>query len=68
MSTQETRMAVGTIDALIVTYDPEKHILLVGRKTPGQFPDVVNAFAGEDADYIYKRLLLKKADDEHSES
>lgn len=48
------------IDALIVTYDPDKHIVLVGRKTAGQFPDIVNAFEGEDADYIYRRLLIKK--------
>lgn len=69
MSMQETRVAVGTIDALIVTYDPEKHILLVGRKTKGQFPDVINAFQGADADDIYKQLtFVKKADDEHSES
>lgn len=57
------------IDALIVTYDPDKHILLVGRKTPGQFPDIVNAFEGADADDIYKQLtFVKKAEDEHSES
>lgn len=69
MSMQETRAAVGTIDALIVTYDPEKHILLVGRKTKRQFPDVINAFQGADADDIYKQLtFVKKADNEHSES
>lgn len=69
MSMQETRMVVGTIDALIVTYDPEKHILLVGRKTKGMYPDVINAFQGADADDIYKQLtFVKKADNEHSES
>lgn len=69
MSMQETRAAVGTIDALIVTYDPEKHILLVGRKTKGMYPDVINAFQGADADDIYKQLtFVKKADNEHSES
>lgn len=57
------------IDALIVTYDPEKHILLVGRKTKGMFPDVINAFEGADADDIYKQLtFVKKADDERSVS
>lgn len=55
------------IDALIVTYDPEKHILLVGRKTPGQFPDIVNAFQGADADDIYKQLTFVKVENnEHS--
>lgn len=69
MSMQETRMVVGTIDALIVTYDPEKHILLVGRKTKGMYPDVINAFQGADADDIYKQLtFVKKTDNEHSES
>ena len=69
MSMQETGAAVGTIDALIVTYDPEKRILLVGRKTKGQFPDVINAFQGADADDIYKqRTFVKKTDNEHSES
>lgn len=63
-------MPETTIDALIVTYDPEKHILLVGRKALGQiFPDIVNAFQGADADDIYKQLtFVKKTDDEHSES
>lgn len=57
------------IDALLITYDPEKHILLVGRKTKGQFPDVINAFQGADADDIYKQLtFVKKTDNEHSES
>ena len=69
MPIQETRAAVGTIDALIVTYDPEKHILLVGRKTKGMYPDVINAFQGADANDIYNQLtFVRKADDEHSES
>ena len=69
MPIQETRAAVGTIDALIVTYDPEKHILLVGRKTKGMYPDVINAFQGADADDIYKQLtFVRKTDDEHSKS
>lgn len=69
MPMQEIRAAVGTIDALIVTYDSEKRILLVGRKTKGMYPDVINAFQGADADDIYKQLtFVRKADDEHSES
>lgn len=69
MSIPEIHAAVGTIDALIVTYDPEKHILLVGRKTKGMYPDVINAFQGADADDIYKQLtFVRKTDDEHSKS
>lgn len=51
---------MNEVDALLVTYDPEHMILLVGRKKPNQAAEILNAFQGEDALYIYKRLLTKK--------
>lgn len=51
---------MNDVDALLVTYDPEHEILLVGRKRLNQSVEILNAFQGEDARYIYKRLLLKK--------
>lgn len=53
-----------TSGALIVSWDfshsPDKHILLVGRKTPREDVEVINAFQGEEAHAIYEKLTTKK--------
>ena len=53
-----------TSGALIVSWDfshsADKHILLVGRKTPKEDVDVINAFQGQDAHDIYEILTEKK--------
>lgn len=50
--------------ALIVSWDfshaPDKHILLVGTKTPKADVEVINAFQGEDAHAVYDILTDKK--------
>lgn len=35
-------------------------VLIVGRKTPGNPTDIVNAIKGEDAVRLYKELITKK--------
>lgn len=49
--------------ALIVSWDfshaPDKHILLVGKKTPRADVEVINAFQGQDAHDVYDILTTK---------
>lgn len=51
-------------DTLIISIDfsngKDKSILIVGRKFPNQAVDIVNAFQGEEAEELYKRLVTKK--------
>lgn len=49
-------------DTLLIGYDAEEKgdpILVVGRKTPGEVIDVVNAFQGEEAIELYRKLINK---------
>lgn len=53
-----------THGAFIVSWDfshgPDKHILLIGRKTPKHDVEVINAFQGKDAHDIYDKLITVK--------
>ena len=53
-----------THGALIVSWDfshePDKHILLVGHKTPKHDVEVINAFQGKEAHEIYEKLTTQK--------
>lgn len=55
---------INTHGALIVAWDfshnGDKHILLVGRKTPKEDVAVINAFQGQEAHDIYEKLIGKK--------
>ena len=42
------------------SHDGDKHILLVGRKTPKHDVEVINAFQGEEAHEIYEKLMTVK--------
>lgn len=54
------------IDSVIVSWDfshaPDKHILLVGHKTPKHEVEVINAFQGKEAHDIYEKLTKKKGE------
>ena len=56
----------GTTDIILVSYDfthgKDQSVLIVGRKTPGQAVDIINAFQGEEAEELYKRLTTKKGE------
>lgn len=59
---------VAKIDSLIISYmeyrdDPDDNLLLVGTKTAGQFPDILNAIKGERAKKLYDELLRKEGGD-----
>lgn len=51
-------------DCVLVSFDSsggkDKEILIVGRKTPGEVVDIINAFQGEEAVDLYKKLVTKK--------
>lgn len=56
----------GLTDTILVSYDytngKDNSVLIVGRKTPGQVVDIINAFQGEEAEELYKRLVTKKGE------
>lgn len=37
----------------------EQKLLLVGRKTPGDYPEIINAFEGSEATDIYNGLVKR---------
>lgn len=56
----------GITDTILVSFDfthgKDKSVLIVGRKTPGQVVDIINAFQGEEAEELYKKLVTKKGE------
>lgn len=54
-----------TSDSLIIGFDSsDGTVLIVGRKKPREAVDIVNAFDGEEALELYKKLTTPKAKDE----
>lgn len=53
-----------THGSLIVSWDfshnEDKHILLVGGKTPKKDVEIINAFQGKEAHDIYEKLTTVK--------
>lgn len=56
-------MLIPSNDILLVgldyNQDKDNMVIIVGRKTPNGAVDVVNAFQGEEAKELYKRLVTK---------
>ena len=51
------------VDSIIISYDNSSNdipILLVGKKRPNQSVEIVNAFQGDEATELYKRLTTVK--------
>lgn len=52
-------------DAIIVSYDDHSNdvpILMVGRKRLNESTEIINAFDGDEAKELYKRLTTVKGD------
>lgn len=53
-----------TTDTLLISIDfthgKNTGVLIVGRKQPNQAVDIINAFQGEEAEELYKKLVEKK--------
>ena len=59
-------------DSLLVGFDissgKDNAVLIVGKKNPNQSVDIINAFQGEEAKDLYKKLTeVNKKDAEISE-
>lgn len=54
----------GTTDTILVSYDfthgKDESVLIVGTKRPNQSVEIINAFQGEEAEELYKKLTTKK--------
>lgn len=54
----------GRSDTILVCFDWEhgidKAVLAVGRRRPNHTVEVINAFAGDEAIEIYRKLIEKK--------
>ena len=48
------------IDTLLVSFNPNNRLMLVGRKQPNQYVNIINAFEGDEAERLYEMLLEKK--------
>ena len=57
-----------TSDSLIIGFDSstgkDSTVLIVGRKKPREAVDVINAFEGEEALELYKKLTTPEAKNE----
>ena len=56
-------MSENVSDSILIGYDQrdgDNVVLIVGRKTPKQSVEVINAFQGEEAKELYERLITKK--------
>lgn len=53
---------MGLTDTILVSYDSsgDHHVLLVGRKLPGQPIEIITAFQDETADTLYAMLTAKQ--------
>ena len=55
------------IGSLIIGYDIDhptnNAVLIVGRKRMNESIEIINAFQGEEATKLYKRLITKKESD-----
>ena len=45
-----------TIDSVIISYDKEKELMIVGRKRPNESVEIVNAFEGDQAMRLWNEL------------
>ena len=56
------------VDTLLVSYNPsngdENEVLIVGRKPKGREANIVNAFQGEEAVELYKKLTTVRGKNE----
>lgn len=51
-----------TIDSIIISYDTEKKLMVVGRKRPNESVEVIKALQGDTAANLWE-VLTKSTDD-----
>lgn len=56
----------GTCSSVIVAFDctngVDKSVMIVGKKKPRKDVEVINAFAGSEAEDLWKKLITKRED------
>jgi hypothetical protein len=54
------------VETILVSFNPtekvESAVLLVGKQTPGMYPEIINAFQGKEAVELYNKLITKKTE------
>ena len=50
------------INVVLVSYDDEQDILLVGKKRLNESVEIVNAIAGEEAKDLYSKLMTERSE------
>ena len=58
-------MSKSNVDTILVSKTND--ILVVGRKRMNQSVEIINAFQGEEAEELYKKLVGEKKDADISE-
>lgn len=55
--------------SLLIGYDftngADKSVLIVGQRNADGIVEVINAFGGEEAEALYKKLTVKKKEESH---
>lgn len=57
---------IKSTDVLLVGYDTQgaQSILIVGKRRPNGRTDILNMFAGPEADELYQKLTTKKDEED----
>lgn len=50
-------MSENNVDSRIISYDADNHVLLVGKRSGGQYPDILKAYEGSEAEALWDMLL-----------
>ena len=51
---------INHVESVLVSYDPDSKLLLVGKKDWKQSISIVNAIQGDEATELYQKLITKK--------
>jgi hypothetical protein len=53
-------------ESIIASYDNtngmDNSVLIVGKKKPGDAVEIINAFQGKEADELWRKLTVRKAE------
>ena len=55
-------------NVLLVSFDPDSNLLLVGKKKPNETFDILNAFQGEKAVDVYNLLITQTTEEKKDDS
>lgn len=53
-------LPINHVESVIVSYDPDSKLLLVGKKNYKHGLDIINAMQGDEATELYQKLKTQK--------